>query len=123
MHNLQKQSIKHKLIRISFLTTGVVMLLSRTVLVVHEYVFLRKSLVNDLAIQASIIGNNCTAALSFNDPDTAAAILFALKSATNIVHAVIYSKDNKPFTIYRRDDVSDKFFSPPYTIHNRHFQI
>lgn len=84
-------------------TTGVALLMSGAVLIFNEMVSFRRSLVNSLTIQARIIGNNSTAALSFNNPTVANEILGALKAAPNIVQAIIYTSDGTVFARYLRN--------------------
>jgi len=111
-HFLTNLSIKQKLILISLLTTGVVVLLASLVLITGEIISFRSSLVKDLTIQAEIVGNNTTAALSFNDQKTADEILSALRAAQNIINAVIYSGDGKVFAKYKRYDVQEDILPP-----------
>ncbi len=90
-------SIKRKLILISLLTTGVVLLLSTAALIVNEFLSFRRSLVNELTVQAKIIGANCTAALSFNDHKSAEETLYSLKASPNIIYSAVYSANNNLF--------------------------
>lgn len=71
-------------------------------LIANEFVGFKKSLVKALTIQAKMIGNNSTAALSFNDQEAEKEILFTTISASNIVVAAIY-KEDRPFARYQRD--------------------
>ena len=98
----QNNSIKRKLMRISLLTTGTALLLANLVLITNELVLFRRTLINDLSIQARMIGRHCTTALLFNDPKVAAETLAVLQTAPNIGEAVIYLTDGKIFAVYRR---------------------
>lgn len=63
-------------------------------------------------IQTKIIGDNSIAAITFGDQKAAAEILNALKVASNIVHAVIYTADGAVFAAFHREDVRGSFFLP-----------
>lgn len=95
-------TIKRKLLLISMVTTGVALLVSGTILIVNEMVSFRRSLENSLAVQAQIIGSNCTAALTFSNAAVAREILGALKAAPNIIRAIIYTPDGEVFAGYAR---------------------
>ncbi len=102
-------SIKRKLILISLLTTGVVLLLSTAALVVNEFLSSRRSLVNELTVQAKIIGANCTAALSFTDHNSAEETLSSLTASPNITYSAVYSANNNLFAESTISDEKVKF--------------
>ncbi|MBI5196613.1 MAG: EAL domain-containing protein [Nitrospirae bacterium] len=104
--------LKQQLISISLLTTVVALLLTGLVLIAGEIVSFRSSLVENITAQAKIIGNNSTAALTFNDQNAAEETLSALKSVPDIDFALIYAKDGSVFAKYKRKDVK-KDYSPP----------
>ncbi|MBI4710039.1 MAG: diguanylate cyclase, partial [Nitrospirae bacterium] len=97
--------LKQQLISISLLTTGVALLLTGIVLIAGEIMSYRSSLVENLTAQAKIIGNNSTAALTFNDQKAAEETLSALKSVPDIDYALIYAKDGSVFAKYKRKDI------------------
>lgn len=103
MRLFRQATIKQKMILISMATTGVALLVSGAFLIFNEMVSFRRSVVNSLTVQAQIIGNNSTAALSFNNPTVANEILGALKAAPNIAQATIYTTDGMVFARYLRD--------------------
>ncbi len=109
---MQISSIKRKLILISLLTTGVVLFLSTAALIVNEFVSYRQSLVNELTVQAKIIGANSTAALSFNDRKSAEETLRALRASPGITYSAIYSVDNNLFAESKRNDENVEFSIP-----------
>ena len=104
MHSKHK-SIKQQLISISLLTTTVALLLTGIILIVDETIAFRSSLVNNLTAQSKIIGNNSTAAIAFNDSQTAEETLSALKAIPNVVSAMIYAQDGRVFARYKRADL------------------
>ncbi len=99
-------SIKQTLMRISLLTAGFALILSTALLIVEEVIAARKGMLNELSVQTEIIGNNSTAALSFNDPKTAKEILSALRANENIEFAALYTKEGALFADYSRDGLS-----------------
>ena len=129
MSIIKDRSIKYKLILITLLTTAIVLLSASFVLIVNEFLSLRHSLISNLTIQAKIIANNSTAALLFDDQESAKEILSALKSSPNITHAIIYTKDDTEFATFRREDVKEDFFLPTdlqnenYKISSKHIDI
>jgi PAS domain S-box-containing protein len=105
-------TIKQRLIFIILLTTGAVLVLAIAVLITIQYISLRRSLINELTIQARIIGENSTAALSFDHPEDAKETLGALRVAPNIVYAVIFTKEGKVFAELQSNDIEDKYLPP-----------
>jgi methyl-accepting chemotaxis protein len=61
---------------------------------------------------ADIIANNSTAAITFNDSDSAEETLSELVTQPELITAVIYDKDQVPFAIYQRAD-QPASFAPP----------
>jgi len=118
MRLFKDNSIKQKLIRISLFTAGLALVLSALVLTINEVIVFKKSLLNELSTQTEIVGNNCTAALTFNDAKTATEILSALKANRNINRASIYTKDGTLFADYSSEvkmaDVSNRLQKAGY---------
>ncbi len=56
----------------------------------------------DLNALAKILGINCTAPLTFQDPQAARDILQALTAKPNVTAAVVYDHDDKPFAVYQQ---------------------
>jgi len=73
-------------------------------IITYDRVLERRAMVRNLTTQAEIIGNNSTAAITFNDPDSAQEILTALKARPEIISAVIYTSDQNAFARYQRAD-------------------
>jgi PAS domain S-box-containing protein len=106
---------------ISLLSTGVAFFIISTVLIISELIAFRHSLVNELSIQARIIGNNSTAALVFNDPKAAEDILAAMGAAKNIISAVIFTKDDRIFAKYVRHKKEGNFSPGSLQDEGHHF--
>lgn len=111
MFKLKNLSIKQKLILISFSTTFVVLLIGIIGNIVQGTILFRKALVRSLSAQSKIIGYNSTAAITFNDRESARQMLGALKAVPNVVNAAVYTKDGDVFATFKRDEKTA--FIPP----------
>jgi two-component system sensor histidine kinase/response regulator len=112
MRKFRDQSIKRKLTLIMMLISVVALVLSCASFIVYDQIFSRRAMAQDLASLAELIGSNSTAAITFNDPDSATEILEALRVKPQITSACIYNREAKPFAQYvRRDQLSS--FRPP----------
>jgi len=87
---------------INLLTVTVLMTLLCAGLIFNEYLNFKRSSIESLTIQARMIANNSTAAVSFNDSKAATEILSSMTAASNIVYAVIY-KEGRLFASYQRE--------------------
>ncbi|MGH9350478.1 MAG: response regulator [Vicinamibacterales bacterium] len=101
--NIRDLSIKRKLMLITMLTSTLALLLASAGFVAYDLFAFRRQMSEDLLTQAEVIGSNSTAALAFQDPNTGAEILSALKAREGIVAAALYTRDNRLFAHYRRD--------------------
>ncbi|MDZ7262642.1 MAG: ATP-binding protein, partial [candidate division KSB1 bacterium] len=80
--------------------------------IAHDNISFRRAMIRDLNTLAEIIGENSTAALSFDHEMDAKQTLAALKLQPHIVFACIYAKDGRVFAKYLREDTKVDF-SPP----------
>jgi two-component system NtrC family sensor kinase len=99
----KNSSIRRKQTLVVMLTSSVALLLACAAFVTYDAVTFRRDLVKSVSMLAVAIGNNCAAAIDFNDPKTAAETLAALRANDNIVSACVYSRDDRVFAIYQRD--------------------
>ncbi len=74
---------------------------------------MRHSVRTNAEIMAQVLGENSTAALSFNDAQAAGEMLQALKAQRAIAGACIYSARGAVFATYRRADLRRPFVPPP----------
>ena len=102
LFRIKDNSIENQLKLINLVTVTILMGLLCVGMIFNEFSSYKKSLLESLSIQASIIGSNSTAALSFLDSKAAKETLLSLSSAPGVVYAVIY-KDGSVFASYRRD--------------------
>jgi signal transduction histidine kinase len=92
--------IQKKLMRIIFLISAVVLLITCITFFVYEFYAFRKTTTEKLSTIGKIIASNSTAALAFDDHEGAKEILTALKTEPNIVAACIYDDNGKLFSQY-----------------------
>src|SRR5581483_6788271 len=99
-------SIKTKLMAIIMATSSIALLLACAIFIIQDYFSLRKTLVEDLSVQAEMLGSNSTAALSFGDETAAEETLSSLKADSNIVSACIFDKEGRMMSSYVRQGES-----------------
>lgn len=94
--------IKQKLVIMIMVTTTAALLLAGFGVVLTDSVLFRGYLRRDLSALASIIADNSTAALAFNDPNAAAETLGALRARPHVIEACIYRADGTILATYSR---------------------
>src|SRR5436190_8861104 len=95
MQLLDTISIKSKLTVIIVGVSSIVLLLACAIFITQDIISTRKSIKEDLAVEAHLISGSSTAALSFNDQAAASEMLEGLKYDQNIVAACIYTKEGE----------------------------
>ncbi len=102
MSSFRDIPIKQKLMIIIMSTTAAALLLSGIGVVTFDTIVFRERLKRDLLALSQIIGDNSTAALAFNDPQSAAETLGALRARSHLVTACIYRLDGTVLAQYAR---------------------
>jgi signal transduction histidine kinase/DNA-binding response OmpR family regulator len=87
----------------NMLVSAAALIMACTAFVAYDMVTFQKTMVRNLSTQAQIIGSNAVSALVFNDSQSAENTLTALKASPDILSAVIYTPDARPFASYSRD--------------------
>ena len=100
MLKFQNFSIKHKLTTIIVLTCGLMMIVFACLFLLNEAVSFRKNARYHISALAEVTGINATAALSFQDHQTARELLNALRVEPNILQAAIYTAGGERFAAY-----------------------
>src|ERR1700734_4037846 len=103
MAKTQQNSISRKLTVMNVLVSAVALLLASGGFCAYDLYSFRVALVNNVSIQAPIIGDNTVSALLFNDPHSAEKTLSALNANRHLMYAQIYTPDGQPFAGYWRD--------------------
>jgi signal transduction histidine kinase len=106
-------SIRLKITELVLVTCAVAVLVACGVFAVYDIVSSRAALARDLTTVAQITGSNSTAALSFDDTQSATEILSSLRSKPHIVHACIYKPDGTVFAKYSSTTSATDFIPPP----------
>ncbi len=97
---LQNAPIRRKLIAMTLLTTGLVLLLTCTAFLAYEFLTFRQTAVRQFSTLGEIISANSTAALAFDNPSDAGEILSALKAEPHVVAAALYDGEGRLFSVY-----------------------
>jgi two-component system, sensor histidine kinase and response regulator len=113
MRRLRDLSIRGKLMAIIMITCSVALLLACAVFIRYDLYTFRQAKVYDLTSLADMIGSHSTAALTFNDADSARGILKALSAKPHIVAACIYARDGRVLACYLRGHPNGGFSPPP----------
>ena len=84
-----RDSISKKLTALNMLASGTAVLFTCVAFLAYDLNSLRQNLLNDLSIQAQIIGYNSVSALIFDDQQSAEKTLSALQASSHIIYAGI----------------------------------
>ncbi len=109
MRLLRKLSLRQKLQAVIMLTVAAALLVACGALLACDIAALRESIQTETQTLARMIGENTTAALSFNDPRAVSELLEGLRAQPSILAACIYGKDGHVFASYGRQGVLPPF--------------
>jgi PAS domain S-box-containing protein len=96
-------SIRRKLRIIILVITGLSVVGASTVFLTYDWISSRNTVMRQLAIMAEIVADQSTAAVEFNQPGQAEAILRSLRAEPQIVAAAIYTPEAGLFAHYLRE--------------------
>jgi hypothetical protein len=102
MHPFRDMPIKQKLMVIIMSVTAAALLLSGAGIVIADSILFRSATERDISVLAQILADNSTAALAFEDPQTAIQTLASLKARPHLIAACIYRPDGSIFATYVR---------------------
>jgi signal transduction histidine kinase/CheY-like chemotaxis protein len=88
-------------------TVAVALTLGCGSLVTFEVRAMRRNLMSDTAILAQMVGDNSTAALSFEDTGAARQLLQGLKAQPSIIRACVFTAHGLPLAEYHREGPPD----------------
>jgi signal transduction histidine kinase len=100
--DLRRSAIAKKLIWMNVLVSVTALLSACIAFFAYDQYTFRESLIRNLSAQAEIIGWNSVSALTFNDPQAAAATLSALRNVPDVIAAGIVTPDGRLFARYSR---------------------
>ena len=101
----RRLAIRDKLQLMVLLSSCATLLAASGILLAFEEITVRSDMRNDLSILAEMFGSNSTAALSFNDRQSAGELFSGLRAKRHIVSGTLFSADGTVFAVYRRDTV------------------
>src|SRR5580704_15734307 len=102
MQIFRDRPIRQKLVIVTMTATAAALLIAGFGIVVADSILYRAFLRRDLTALTRIVADNSTAALAFNDPDSAAQTLGALRERPHVVGACIYRNDGTMLAEYQR---------------------
>ncbi len=114
--HFKMKSIRQKLIAIIMSVTMAALILASVAFVVYDILAYRTTLEEELQVLARITGDNCKAALQFDDADGAKDVLANLNSRRSILTARVFTTQNKLFAEYLRDDRKKSDFPDSHKI-------
>lgn len=103
-------SIQKKLIRVIMLTSGIALALACVLFAIYNFAMFRIGEVRELTSLAEIVGNNSSAALVFDDSQTAKDILNSLQMDDRIEAAAVYDKNEKIFASFNDNQSEPNVF-------------
>jgi len=101
-------TIKHKLISIIMATCVVTLFLAGAINVLYERNDRRRETVESISCYAEMIGDNCRAALAFEDAKDARDTLTSLKAESSIAFACIYTNEGEVLAEYQHSGVKNE---------------
>lgn len=102
MLDLRRSAISKKLTWMNVLVSAAALFSACIAFFAYDQYTFREDLIRNLSAQAEIIGSNSVSALTFNDPQSAANTLAALRTVPDIVSAGIVTPDGHLFARYVR---------------------
>lgn len=97
-----RQSISGKLMRLTFVVSGIALLLAYISFLIYDLYSLRQELVSSLSTEATIVGSNSVSALMFDDRQAAENTLAQLRNSPQIRAATVNGADGTEFARYLR---------------------
>ena len=112
MRAFRDLSIRQKLMVMGILASGAALLLACAAFLVYELLAFKEDMIRALSVRSEIIGANTASAILFNDENSAAETLSALKADPHTIAAGLYTRDNRIFATYVRDDQKEQVALP-----------
>src|SRR6266852_784095 len=110
---LYSLSIRQRLLLLTMLTSAIGVLPGCVGYLVYDYHQERRQKMEEVQSLAAIIGTNATAALAFDDAESASKLLESLHTRPHIRMGVLYSRDGAFFASYIRADLTGMVLAPP----------
>lgn len=107
-----RDSLTRRITILNLMVSAAAVVLACLAFLVYEVNSFRSAIVDDLSIQAQIIGSNSASTLIFNDKPSAEKTLSALQASPHITFAGIYTPTGQFFAGYWRDAKSGAGTAP-----------
>jgi two-component system NtrC family sensor kinase len=104
MSLLKNLSIRAKLNLLGTLTAAMALLLACIMFVMNDVSATKAAMVQHLSTLADVLGGNCIAALTFNDPKAADEVLASLRFEPMIHVAGVFDRQGKRFAAYENQE-------------------
>ena len=114
-------SMQDKLVAVTVVTSTVAVILACGVFIANDRVRFRHEMKENLSVLAQVIGQNCTAALVFKDPQGAEDLLASLKAQVHVMTAAVYDTAGNRFASYTREGLPESAVAPIHPIADMHF--
>jgi PAS domain S-box-containing protein len=101
--NPKTWSIKIKLTLIIAGVSALTLLIAEAAILAWNYLELKRSLVQNLSMEAAIASNSLTASMAFEDTETAEATLAMLLADVHVKETRVYDSDGRVFAEHRRE--------------------
>ena len=111
---LRDLPIRRKLTLAITATSAVALLVLSGTLLIWDVVRFREDVGEDLRTLAAILADNSTAALSFEDVESAQETLSALDAKPHVTAAALYTADGRLFAAYSGEEAGDPAPATPY---------
>ncbi len=93
--------IKWKIISILLVISFTTLIFACTIFAINDLRLFKANMIRNLSVLAEAVGQNNTAAISFEVKDEALQILSSLKAEPQVYHAVLYTQDGGVFVQYK----------------------
>ena len=118
--NLERLSIKSKLIGIILVCTFLSLGVGFTLVMINDIKTFRKESVDNATIIARVIADYSVVDLAFRDQEASAQTLSKLQAVAGIVSACVYDSEGKVFAVYSREGAP--FQPPPVSMPGSRFE-
>jgi len=109
---MKTRTIKQKLSYVNRITSGVSLLLACIGFILYQQYDLYRMMKQELAIQAGMMGENCSASLAFDSSEDAKKNLAMFQADPSVVFACLFDRDGGEFCRYQRSDRTDRLAAP-----------
>ena len=111
--------IEHSAARASMISSAAALLIAAVLLVTFQFLAQRSGLLEDMMIQARVIGDSSEASLLFRDGHAARDVLAILSTSPNVEVAAVFDVSGLPLAYWKKQENSVDDWSPPLMSHRK----